>query len=220
MTDSLNQAFNKRIVINTSMEKWHASPSSGVERLYLERDNMGEFAKASSIVIFHPDSKFDNHTHDNGEEIFVLEGTFSDQYGDYSKGTYIRNPHNSGHIPFSKDGCKILVKLRQFQNGDDTAVIKNTSSSPWLQGLVPGLKVMPLHEYQTEHAAMVKWEPNTKFNAHKHWGGEEIFVVDGVFYDQFGSYPKGTWIRSPHLSEHQPFTKKEGALIFVKTGHL
>ena len=220
MTDSLNQDFNERIVINTQIEEWHASPSSGVERLYLERDNMGEFAKASSIVIFHPGSKFDNHTHDNGEEIFVLEGTFSDQYGDYSKGTYIRNPHNSDHIPFSKDGCKIFVKLRQFQNGDDTTVIKNTSSSPWLQGLVPGLKVMPLHEYQTEHAAMVKWEPNTKFNPHKHWGGEEIFVVDGVFYDQFGSYPKGTWIRSPHLSEHQPFTKKEGALIFVKTGHL
>ena len=85
---------------------------------------------------------------------------------------------------------------------------------------MPGLKVMPLHEYQTEHAAMVKWEPNTRFNAHKHWGGEEIYVVDGVFYDQFGAYPKGTWIRSPHLSEHQPFTRSEGALIFVKTGHL
>ena len=79
-----------------------------------------------------------------------------------------------------------------------------------------GLKVMPLHEYQTEHAAMVKWDPNTRFNAHKHWGGEEIYVVDGVFYDQFGAYPKD-WIRSPHLSEHQPFTRDEGALIFVKT---
>ena len=85
---------------------------------------------------------------------------------------------------------------------------------------MPGLKVMPLHTFQTEHAAMVKWEPNTQFNTHKHWGGEEIYVVDGVFYDQFGSYPKGTWIRSPHLSEHRPFTKNEGALIFVKTGHL
>jgi len=220
MKDSLNQDFNKRVVINTQVEKWHTSPSSGVKRLYLERDNMGEFAKASSIVIFNPGSTFDNHTHESGEEIYVLEGTFSDQYGDYSKGTYIRNPHNSNHIPFSKDGCKILVKLRQFQNGDNIAVVKNTLSSTWFQGLVPGLKVMPLHEYQTEHAAMVKWEPNTHFNAHKHWGGEEIFVIDGVFYDQFGSYPKGTWIRSPHLSEHQPFTKEEGALIFVKTGHL
>tara|TARA_A100001011_G_scaffold274647_1_gene284137 strand:- start:105 stop:788 length:684 start_codon:yes stop_codon:yes gene_type:complete len=220
MSDSLNQDFTKRVVINTQNEVWHTSPSSGVERLYLERDNMGEYAKASSIVKFHPGSKFDNHTHDNGEEIFVLEGTFSDQHGDYPHGTYLRNPHNSDHIPFSKDGCKILVKLRQFQNGDTVSIVKDTLKSVWLQGLVPGLKVMPLHTFQTEHAAMVKWEPNTQFNTHKHWGGEEIYVVEGVFYDQFGSYPKGTWIRSPHLSEHRPFTKNEGALIFVKTGHL
>ena len=220
MSESLNQDFTKRVVINTLIEEWHASPSSGVERLYLERDNMGEFAKASSIVKFQPGSEFEEHIHDNGEEIFVLDGIFSDQYGDYPKGTYLRNPHNSNHVPFSKDGCKIFVKLRQFKKGDNISIIKNTLNSEWIQGLVPGLKVMPLHEYQTEHAAMVKWEPNTRFNAHKHWGGEEIYVVDGVFYDQFGAYPKGTWIRSPHLSEHQPFTRSEGALIFVKTGHL
>ena len=220
MSKSLNQDFTKRVVINTLIGEWHTSPSSGVERLYLERDNMGEFAKASSIVKFQPGSEFEEHIHDNGEEIFVLDGIFSDQYGDYPKGTYLRNPHNSNHVPFSKDGCKIFVKLRQFKKGDNISIIKNTLNSEWIQGLVPGLKVMPLHEYQTEHAAMVKWEPNTRFNAHKHWGGEEIYVVDGVFYDQFGAYPKGTWIRSPHLSEHQPFTRSEGALIFVKTGHL
>ena len=220
MSESLNQDFTKLVVINTLIEEWHTSPSSGVERLYLERDNMGEFAKASSIVKFQPGSEFEEHIHDNGEEIFVLDGIFSDQYGDYPKGTYLRNPHNSNHVPFSKDGCKIFVKLRQFKKGDNISIIKNTLNSEWLQGLVPGLKVMPLHEYQTEHAAMVKWDPNTRFNAHKHWGGEEIYVVDGVFYDQFGAYPKGTWIRSPHLSEHQPFTRDEGALIFVKTGHL
>ena len=220
MSKSLNQDFTKRVVINTLIGEWHTSPSSGVERLYLERDNMGEFAKASSIVKFQPGSEFEDHMHDNGEEIFVLDGIFSDQYGDYPKGTYLRNPHNSNHVPFSKDGCKIFVKLRQFKKGDNISIVKNTLNSEWLQGLVPGLKVMPLHEYQTEHAAMVKWEPNTRFNAHKHWGGEEIYVVDGVFYDQFGAYPKGTWIRSPHLSEHQPFTRSEGALIFVKTGHL
>ena len=220
MSKSLNQDFTKRVVINTLIEEWHISPSSGVERLYLERDNMGEFAKASSIVKFQPGSEFEDHMHDNGEEIFVLEGIFSDQNGDYPKGTYLRNPHNSNHVPFSKDGCKIFVKLRQFKKGDNISIVKNTLNSEWLQGLVPGLKVMPLHEYPTEHAAMVKWEPNRRFNAHKHWGGEEIYVVDGVFYDQFGAYPKGTWIRSPHLSEHQPFTRSEGALIFVKTGHL
>ena len=220
MKDSLNQDFSEHVVINTSSEKWHNSPSTGVDRIYLERDNMGEFSIASSIVKFSPNSSFDEHVHDSGEEIYVLDGTFSDQYGDYTKGSYLRNPDKSVHKPFSKEGCVIFVKLRQFQSDDTSRVIKDTKTSPWFQGLVPGLSVMPLHEFQTEHAAMVKWEPNTVFNAHKHWGGEEILVIEGVFYDENGSYPKGTWIRSPHLSQHKPFTKEEGALIFVKTGHL
>ena len=220
MIQSLNQEFSKRIVINTSEEKWHKSPSDGVDRIYLERDNMGESSIASSLVKFSPDSSFDEHIHDNGEEIYVLDGTFSDQFGDYKQGTYLRNPDKSIHRPFSKEGCIIFVKLRQFQGNDSERIVKCTKSSPWFQGLIPGLSVMPLHEFQTEHAAMVKWDPNTVFNPHKHWGGEEIFVIEGVFYDEYGAYPKGTWIRSPHMSQHKPFTKKEGALIFVKTGHL
>ena len=86
--------------------------------------------------------------------------------------------------------------------------------------MVDGLSVMPLHNFETEHAALVKWESNTIFNPHQHWGGEEILVLEGVFYDEFGAYPKGAWLRTPHLSQHTPFTKEEGALIFVKTGHL
>ena len=220
MNESLNQDFSKRIVINSNDEKWHSSPSDGVNRIYLERDNMGEYSKASSIVQFKADSSFDEHDHKDGEEIYVLDGIFSDQFGDYPAGTYLRNPDNTSHIPFSKHGCLIFVKLRQFQNNDSAKIIKNTNNLPWFQGLVSGLKVMPLHEYKSEHVALVKWEPNTIFNAHKHWGGEEILVIDGVFYDEYGSYPKGSWIRSPHLSSHKPFTKNEGAIIFVKTGHL
>ena len=36
---------------------------------------------------------------------------------------------------------------------------------------------------------------------------------------EHGDYPQGTWLRSPHLSEHTPFSE-EGCLIYVKTGHL
>ncbi|WP_370052357.1 cupin domain-containing protein [Neptunomonas sp.] len=61
---------------------------------------------------------------------------------------------------------------------------------------------------------------NTQFKAHQHWSGEEILVIAGTFYDEHGSYPAGTWLRSPHMSQHTPFTKEDGALIYVKTGHL
>ena len=82
MKDSLNHNFSEHVVINTLSEQWHNSPSTGVDRIYLERDNMGEFSIASSIVKFSPNSSFDEHIHDSGEEIYVLDGTFSDQYGD------------------------------------------------------------------------------------------------------------------------------------------
>jgi anti-sigma factor ChrR (cupin superfamily) len=59
----------------------------------------------------------------------------------------------------------------------------------------------------------------TYFNPHRHFGGEEIFVVDGVFEDEHGRYPKGFWLRSPHMSAHKPFSV-EGCTILVKTGHL
>ena len=216
----VNQDFTKRIAINSKKEAWHKSPSDGVERLYLERDDGGESAVATSIVRFAPGSKFDKHIHDGGEEFIVLEGTFSDEFGSYPKGTYVRNPQGSSHNPYSNTGCVLFVKLRQFQNDDRKKVIVDTNKEPWLPGLVDGLSVMPLHNFNTEHAALVKWAPNTTFNPHQHWGGEEILVLEGVFHDEFGAYPKGSWLRSPHLSQHAPFTKDEGALIFVKTGHL
>ena len=216
----VNQDFTKRIAIHSKNEIWHKSPSDGVERLYLERNDGGESAIATSIVRFAPGSKFDEHVHDGGEELIVLEGIFSDEFGSYPKGTYIRNPMGSSHNPYSDSGCVIFVKLRQFQDGDQEQVKINTNKEPWLPGLVDGLSVMPLHHFNTEHVALVKWAPNTIFNPHQHWGGEEILVLEGVFHDEFGTYPKGSWLRSPHLSQHTPFTKEEGALIFVKTGHL
>ena len=84
--------------------------------------------------------------------------------GNYTAGTYIRNPHNSKHKPFSKKGCKLFVKLRQFNKQDNKKIVINTLTKTWLPGLVDGLKVMPLHNFEYENTALVKWKPNTKFN--------------------------------------------------------
>ena len=63
----------------------------------------------------------------------MLEGTFSDESGDYKAGTYIRNPHNSKHKPYSRKGCKLFVKLRQFDVTDNEKVIINTDVKKWLR---------------------------------------------------------------------------------------
>lgn len=168
---------------------------------------------------YAPGSSFTPHAHPLGEEFLVLAGIFSDEHGDYPAGTYVRNPPGSKHAAYSDEGCEIFVKVRQFDVADTKRVVIDTKNEIFRQGLVSGLKVLPLHEFGTEHAALVRWAPGTSFQPHTHWGGEEIFVIEGVFSDEYGDYPAGTWIRSPHMSVHNPFSNS-GCLIYVKVGHL
>jgi anti-sigma factor ChrR (cupin superfamily) len=209
---------SQRCVVNSHDLAWQASPSPLVHRRLLERDG-GEVARATSIVRYDPGATFNFHEHGLGEEILVLDGTLSDEFGDYGPGTYIKNPAGSGHAPFSAGGCTLFVKLRHLSPDDSQRVVVHTRQSQWYRGMVEGLTVMPLSEFGTSHTALVLWAPHTYFNPHRHYGGEEIYVVEGVFSDEHGSYPQGSWIRSPHLSQHQPFSV-EGCLILVKTGHL
>lgn len=213
----LNMNFSERLVVQTASMTWQPSPSAGVLRKPLER-SAPETGHVSSIVRYEPGSSFSEHQHPIGEEIFVLDGVFSDETGDFGKGSYIRNPPGSAHTPFSQSGCDIFVKLNQFHENDQKQVRIDTQNTDWLQGM-GGLQVMPLHEFEGEHVALVKWPVGEKFQPHRHFGGEEILVLSGVFQDEHGQYPKHTWIRSPHMSEHFPFVEEE-TVIMVKTGHL
>lgn len=214
----LNADFTQRALIRPADSPWVASPMPGVERRMLDRIG-DEVARATSIVRYAAGSHFSEHHHPGGEEFLVLDGVFSDERGDYPAGTYVRNPIGSHHAPFSREGCTIFVKLMQFDAADDQPVVIDSTQAQWRPGLVPGLQVLPLHQHGTEHVALVRWAPGTYFNAHRHWGGEEILVLEGTFQDEFGDYPAGTWLRSPHLSQHTPFSEA-GCLIWVKTGHL
>jgi anti-sigma factor ChrR (cupin superfamily) len=200
----INDDFNQRVVINHHDLPWVPSPELGVDRRMLERQG-NEIAKATSIVRYQAGSKFQAHQHELGEEIFVLDGTFSDETGNYRAGTYIMNPPGSSHAPYSESGCTLFVKLRHLGSEQVIREVIDTKAAPWYQGMVPGLKVMPLMQ-QGSGSTLVKWAPQTFFNPHRHYGGEEIFVVDGVFEDEHGRYSAGTWIRSPHMSMHKPFS--------------
>jgi anti-sigma factor ChrR (cupin superfamily) len=219
-SNRLNADFTERVVMSpASPECWLPSPESGVLRYRLDRIG-DEIARATSVVRYAPGSRFARHVHGGGEEFLVIEGTFSDEHGDYPAGSYVRNPPGTAHSPFSDGGCTLFVKLWQFAAGDNEPVRINTTNTPWRAGLVPGLSVMPLHEFDGVSTALVRWAPETHFNTHRHPGGEEIFVLDGLFRDEQGEYPAGTWLRNPRWSQHTPFTGSEGALIYVKVGHL
>jgi len=99
----LNIDFTKRVVIDTKNKKWVRSPMLGVWRKQLAREG-SERGHATSIVRYEAGAVFSPHDHPLGEEIFVLQGVFSDETGDYSAGTYFRNPEGFRHAPFSKNG--------------------------------------------------------------------------------------------------------------------
>lgn len=213
----LNMDFEKRVVIDTKHQTWQESPSKGVWRKPLAREG-AEHGHATSIVRYDPGTSFATHDHPGGEEILVLDGVFSDEYGDYPVGTYIRNPKGSSHAPRSNEGCTLLVKLNQFHDGDDEQITIDTHRTDWFPGH-GDLKVMPLHEFNGISTALVHWPAETHFLPHTHAGGEEIFVLSGEFIDEHGRYPTGSWIRSPHMSKHDPHVEVD-TTILVKVGHL
>ena len=216
----LRTDFARREVVLPDGEAWRPSPRAGVEHYMLDRIGQ-EFARETSIVRYAAGARFSAHIHGGGEEFLVLAGGFHDDAGDYPERTYVRNP--IGPAPASwagPDGAVLFVKRRQLTAADTERVVIDTRAARWHQGVMPGLTVLPLHEHGSEHVALVRWAPSTRFRRHQHWGGEEILVLEGVFEDDHGTYPKGSWLRSPHLSEHDPFTGPDGALIYVKTGHL
>jgi anti-sigma factor ChrR (cupin superfamily) len=213
----INMDLSQRVVINTNDQGWLQSPMQGVWRKPLAREDI-ERGHATSIVRYDAGAKFSEHNHPLGEEILVLDGTFSDQTGDYHAGTYFRNPEGFIHAPFSRQGCVLLVKLHQFHDDDDNNIAIDTTAAEWLPGN-GNLQVIPLHNFGAEQVALVKWPAGERFQPHTHFGGEEIYVISGEFKDELGSYPAGTWIRSPHLSSHNPYVEKN-TLIWVKVGHL
>ena len=63
--------------------------------------------------------------------------------------------------------------------------------------------------------SVVRYDAKSAFPAHGHPQGEEILVLEGVFSDEHGDYPAGTFLLNPSGFSHAPFSK-DGCVIFVK----
>ena len=89
---------------------------------------------------------------------------------------------------------------------------------PFVPSPMAGVERMMLDRDGGEVAratTIVRYAPNSYFPPHTHGGGEEFFVLDGVFSDEHGDYPAGTYVRNPPGTRHKSFTK-DGCTIFVK----
>ena len=204
----MNDNYETRVLINTNDLEWENTQNKGIYKKLLSKKEDEE----TSILKIEENSKLNNNSKINSVEIFVLEGIYKNEFGEFKSGTYLNLPNENEAFISSNTGC-VIFRKENCDKGVENIII-DTNSTPWLKGQ-GNLEVMPLYT----QTALVKWPQNERFIPHKHWGGEEIFVLKGRFMDEHGIYPKGSWIRSPHLSTHFPFVEEE-TIIFVKTGHL
>jgi anti-sigma factor ChrR (cupin superfamily) len=89
---------------------------------------------------------------------------------------------------------------------------------PWLPSPIPGVERRMLDRVGDEVAratTIVRYAPNSQFSSHVHGGGEEFLVLEGVFQDEHGDYPIGTYVRNPPTSSHRPGSA-QGCVILVK----
>lgn len=210
--------FSRKEIVRLAEAEWVPSPQSGVTRLMLDRMG-GEIARATSLVRFEPGSHFPFHVHGGGEEILVIEGSLADEHGVYPAGTYLRDPVGTSHAPYTKEGCTLFVKLWQFSPDDTLRTVIDTRSQHWIRAGRDGMGAVPLHDFDGESTYLIRLWPGLQLERNFHPGGEEILVLEGVFCDEDGTYPAGSWIRSPVGSTHTPYTE-EGCVLFVKEGHL
>lgn len=97
-------------------------------------------------------------------------------------------------------------------------VVLHTDDMDWISSPIQGVDRRMLDRIGDEVAratSIVRYAPNSAFSAHDHAGGEEFLVLDGVFQDDYGDFPAGSYVRNPPTSSHTPGSEP-GCTIFVK----
>lgn len=97
-------------------------------------------------------------------------------------------------------------------------VVVHTATMPWIDSPIKGVKRRMLDRIGDEVAratSVVQYDKGSSFSPHIHQGGEEFLVINGIFQDEHGDYPTGSYIRNPPQSRHTPGSEP-GCTIFVK----
>jgi hypothetical protein len=100
----------------------------------------------------------------------------------------------------------------------DERVVLHSEQLEWNASPMPGVDRRMLDRIGGEVAratSIVRYAPGSHFSEHTHTGGEEFIVLDGVFQDEHGDFPEGTYVRNPPTTAHTPGSAA-GCIIFVK----
>ncbi|ENV46582.1 hypothetical protein P255_00726 [Acinetobacter brisouii CIP 110357] len=210
----INADFSQSVMMTPEQYEWIPSPQKGIDRVMLDRIG-AEKARATSIVRYAPSSIFPPHNHPNGEEILVLDGTFSEKGHDYPTGWYLRNPDGTSHQPFSHDGAVIFVKLRQMSSDDDQTIRVNTNLiEAW--HTENGQRICPLFQNENEKVELRQIPMNDLLQIESDQF-TEILILDGTLNIDHQVFPTGSWIRLAKNSNHGQITAKTQVKLYLKT---
>ena len=218
MAEAIHGDISVRVVVYTKPMPWSASPSSTVWRKRLHLVGPTESGQVTSVVRYQEHSQFPPHDHPDGEEILVLSGVFSDEHGNWPAGSYLLNPQGFRHAPYSRNGCLLFVKLRQYPGMDRRHVAVNTHTMSW-EPLGGGRvrKLLYLQPGYQDTTRLERWSADSAPGELTYARGAELFVLDGSFEDDYGRYDTHTWMRLPTRFSHHPRTQ-EGCELYVKEG--
>ena len=216
---TINGGLTVRAAVDTASMQWTPSPSRTVWRKRVHLVGPVESGQVTSVVRYEPGSSFHAHDHPDGEEILVLEGVFSDEHGDWPAGTYLLNPEGFRHAPFSREGCVLFVKLRQYPGRMRTHVAAVTQNLPWQTGDRAGVEVRPLYSQPgfVDSMRIERWAAGTSLGPRNYPGGAELFVLRGSFEDEQGRFAERAWLRLPPGVDHAP-TTQHGCELYIKEG--
>jgi hypothetical protein len=222
MTMELFADLSQPANVNANELDWVPSPLAGVDRRMLDRIG-DEVARATTIVRYQPNSFFSPHSHTNGEEYYVLEGVFSDESGDYPAGYYVRNPDGSLHQPFTKEGCRIYVKLRQMDSEDQTYVTTNTLDQTITK--IDDVTTRHLHKFNTEEVMIRELQQDQTYTELSD-SGLEILVLSGKIKvaddasDEEQTCNIEHWLRWPGHQSIALTAVSNDVRLLVKKNHL
>jgi anti-sigma factor ChrR (cupin superfamily) len=218
MAETIHGDISVRVVVPTGPMPWSASPSGTVWRKRLHLVGPAEAGQVTSVVRYQEHSQFPPHDHPDGEEILVLSGVFSDEHGDWPAGSYLLNPEGFRHAPYSRNGCLLFVKLRQFPGTDRSHVAVDTHRVSWEpSGVGRERKILYAQPDYQDTTRLERWSADTALGESAYPNGAELFVLDGSFEDEYGRYDAQTWMRLPRRFVHRPKTQ-EGCELYVKEG--
>jgi hypothetical protein len=211
----LNMDRHEAVCVRPGDQSWQTAPQAPVKRWPLERE-APESGQVTSLVEYLPNARFPAHLHPDGEEIWVLDGVFSDEGGDYPAGSYLRSPAGSSHSPFSKQGCLIFVKLNQFADKDDREVRMLPSDQIWSKRS-DGIVECVLHRFASEITLLQCCAPGQALELPQ--GHGELLVLSGSLQSAEGDLPALSWLRCPDMGG-QKLASRDGAVLMIKSADL